>query len=418
MNGNKRDVKLPRDIRVGSCRKVEKTLKNGRTGTYFHWQVRLHGSRRSGETKGFQKVCTDMRKAITDLESGKSGDSIKETEAFRRMPLELYCRAVLDNASDLRKTTRQNYRSALSYWVYNLFGHRLLGDIGKSDIERLSVAMRDGWGHDKQRKEPVGYWTQRNVRDALNFCLKQAYDDGFIDRNWAARSTFKIVPKPIPTGGRFVTVGDKNKLLNALKGANHWLYGPMLVGIDYGMRPAEVAGLTWDRFFDLDGDSPAFFIDKQIKRITGEGLVEQPPKTARGNRAEPITGELLAFVKDLARHSIYVFVNSRRHPIDVTTLNHELRKWVLKLKLHCFDGSLPAFTDFCRRSWATERKKANIPVEIAAKIAGHSTAMADEVYPQEYREAQEILKSKREVLETIAAKRRATTPAGDQAIAS
>jgi integrase len=67
------------------------------------------------------------------------------------------------------------------------------------------------------------------------------------------------------------------------------------LAITTGMRQGELLGLTWD---DLDWNKGTLKINRQLQRITGEGLCLTPPKTNAGRRTIKIGIVTLSMLKE------------------------------------------------------------------------------------------------------------------------
>ncbi|MCJ7625281.1 MAG: tyrosine-type recombinase/integrase [Anaerolineaceae bacterium] len=91
---------------------------------------------------------------------------------------------------------------------------------------------------------------------------------------------------------------DENQLQVMLIVAqeNQPAYLPLYqLAITTGMRQGELLGLTLD---DLDWNKGTLKINRQLQRITGEGLCLKPPKTNAGRRTIKIGETTLSMLKE------------------------------------------------------------------------------------------------------------------------
>ena len=145
-----------------------------------------------------------------------------------------------------------------------------------------------------------------------------------------------------------------------------------------GCRRGEAAGLQWQ---DLDLDSGKAFIRRSAARVKGQGIIMQPPKTKRGERAlslDKTTVELLrthqgdqllakAELGSLYSKSGFVFAGPFGDPLDPFRLTDTWRRLSLK-------AGAPGFRlHDLRHHHASMLLRANVHPKVVQERLGHST---------------------------------------------
>jgi len=120
----------------------------------------------------------------------------------------------------------------------------------------------------------------QNLRTLLGSALQHEMKWGYLTRN-VARLTNpprlerkEVVP---------LSVEAARRLLSASKGDR--LYALYAVALAIGLRKGEVSALRWA---EVDPDAATLRVTGTLKRVTGEGLVRDEPKTSRSRRTVPL----------------------------------------------------------------------------------------------------------------------------------
>jgi integrase len=180
-------------------------------------------------------------------------------------------------------------------------------------------------------------------------------------------------------------------LIAAQGSSNEALY---YLAIHTGMRQGELFGLKWA---DLQWDKGDLRIQRQVKRVPGQGWVFADPKTRKGRRTIKLGDEILQLLRAHKKHqeaqkvvagelwmeNCLIFPSSRGTPLNQSNL----RKEFLKI----LDGAkLPPirFHDL-RHTAASLMLNNGVPPIVVASRLGHSKpSITLNVYGHLYKETQ------------------------------
>jgi integrase len=137
----------------------------------------------------------------------------------------------------------------------------------------------------------IGAHTVRLMHAILHRCLNQALKWGLISRNPA-----DAVDKPKQRRLEIVALdlAQTKKLLTVAEGDR--LEALFRLAVHTGLREGELLGLRWS---DLDPNTGALQVQRQLQRISGQGIVFADTKTATGRR-QVVLGP--AMLKQLREH--------------------------------------------------------------------------------------------------------------------
>jgi integrase len=137
----------------------------------------------------------------------------------------------------------------------------------------------------------IGARTVRLMHAILHRCLNQALKWGLISRNPA-----DAVDKPKQRRLEIVALdlAQTKKLLTVAEGDR--LEALFRLAVHTGLREGELLGLRWS---DLDPNTGALQVQRQLQRISGQGIVFADTKTATGRR-QVVLGP--AMLKQLREH--------------------------------------------------------------------------------------------------------------------
>ena len=167
-----------------------------------------------------------------------------------------------------------------------------------------------------------------------------------------------------------------------LEQASHLTLNPhiwpiIVFAIETGMRRSEISGLKWDA---VDTDRRALMVVRTLQRITGMGLVEGTPKTAKSQRSIDLgkdAVELLNRIRvtqaetrlklgGLWEDQGFVFTLETGRPIDPDEVTNEFRDLVR-------NNSLPHLTFHgLRHAHATLLLSSGIQPKVISERLGHS----------------------------------------------
>jgi integrase len=228
-------------------------LKNG------NWRalVTVQG-RRISHTEPTKKAASDWAvTTTTQIEQGLTyGSTQTRFDKFLDGWLET-------KSTGLRTATQEQYRRLTRLYIKPGLGPVIIKDLNAARIQ----AFIDGL------KAETGLRTIELCYTVLHGCLKHAQRLGLVSQNWA-----ELVEVPRPEK-REMSVWDEGQVSLFLSTVDDPLYR---MAFATGMRRGELIGLQWR---DLDWQSEAIQVRRQVITPEGGGWRFQEPKTARGRRA-------------------------------------------------------------------------------------------------------------------------------------
>ena len=294
----------------------------------------------------------------------------------------------LDNVGAARpdpsERTEDNYKWALAQ-AAPLGGTRLR-DLTTADVEGLLRQLatrkpgrrtsRRGTGH-----RPLGRSSLSRVRMALGEVLEEAVRRDMIARNVVRHAKLPRTAKP-PTPRRSLTPQEAEDLLDASKG--HRLEALVGVMLYCGLRPGEVAGLTWDC---VDFDEATLTV-RQSRKVAPGGQMSIGATKAHSDRVQRVPKHVVALLR---AHQVrqkterlaspawddfgLVFCNEIGRPIDPSNLRREVAR------LCRATGIEPISPNELRHSAASLLVNAGVPLEEVADFLGHANVrMLAQVY--------------------------------------
>lgn len=162
--------------------------------------------------------------------------------------------------------TLDNHRWALSK-VLPALGHKRLSALTVEDVERLLRA-----------NEALSVNSVRRIRTVLADCLRTAEGRGHVTRNVASLASMPKAAAPTPR--RSLTPGEVRALLVAACGER--LEALLITGLGLGLRPGEIAGLSWDA---VDLDAGTLTVMQSLKRERSSELrIGDVKRSSAGHR--------------------------------------------------------------------------------------------------------------------------------------
>ena len=228
---------------------------------------------------------------------------------------------------NIRENTKRHYAS-----IYRKHISPVLGDIRLTKITRLQVQSLIN-----ELKEDGYQWeTQNKVRVLLKDMFNCAMEDQFMNRN-PCRGVKCVSRKP-DNEPRFLTRDEQALFFECCAG--RWYDNLFHVAINTGLRPGELAALTWD---NIDLKNMVIHVEHTLvyQKFDGDTKKEyhlEDTKTTKSNRKMPINDDCLKYLKRqyiqksvLSRrmpgNSIYsdrLFVTRRNNPINATDYSHAI----------------------------------------------------------------------------------------------
>lgn len=210
----------------------------GKTSTGTRRRQRVYGTT---ETQATRKLAM----LIHDIEIGKpTPDGSMQFGAFFERWLH---QTIEPNVASVN--TFDYYKLVVLKHLTPAFGAKRLRDLTVDDVEQFLNAKYD-----------AGYSDAfvRRIRTILVKGLRDAERKDFVVRNVAALTDLR---RSRPREGRSLTEDQARALLVAAKGERLEL--AINVGLQMGLRPGEVLGLTWD---DIDLENAVVTVRRSLKR--------------------------------------------------------------------------------------------------------------------------------------------------------
>ena len=254
----------------------------------------------------------------------------------------------------VRKRTLQGYKTYLNTWLIPYLGKYRLDKLKEDHIRALYKAMKDSGKSDA---------TRRQAHAILRRALVVAEREQRIMRNPAAMIDAPKVTKNhrIP-----LTIEQAKQVLAHLDGdplAARWVAALLL-----GMRQGECLGLKWE---DVDFEAGHLKIRRELIRITGEGLIETPPKSANSIRTIPLLGPMEYALRNTENRGEYIFYGHAQDP------KRDWKNWkeLLVRAGVCEEGTafgqMPELA-VGRTTTATLLRDAGVDGTVVRDILGHS----------------------------------------------
>ena len=265
----------------------------------------------------------------------------------------------------------------------------LLNQVTTISLTNALIALKNGHSSSKRKLAPATlskyliYWNQM---------FEQAFEDGIIDSNPAARVKHPKIPKP---NKHALTLDEAHALYVQLDPRNRSEIG-VIVSLYCGLRQSEVLNLKWS---DIDFDTGYLTVRKS--------------KTNAGIREIPLLDEVISSLKtrkEFAKQEVKKY--NAAQPSKKTRLNFDedcyvcageigtlkpgssmLTKWWQRNRKHL--GCEHITLHELRHTFATLLAKADVHPSVMQKFLGHSTSrLSLEVYTHVHQEDMNIAKNK------------------------
>jgi len=226
-----------------------------------------------------------------------------------------YLERWVNEARDIRETTRHGYRAVVTYHLTPTIGHIRLVDLAPTHVEDMLVEL----------KPRMSGKSLRNVHAVLRRALRQAVRSELIPRNVAGRE-YIDTPKVELADPESFSVAEERALLEALAGDR--VEAPIVVALRTGLRQGELLGLAW-------GDVEAHQITVRQELVRrGGGYDLDDPKTPRSRRTVPLAPDAAVAIEAHRERVIRegfvpiktgpVFISRSGGPLNGSWLTHQL----------------------------------------------------------------------------------------------
>lgn len=187
---------------------------------------------------------------------------------------------------NIRPNTKRHYSSIYKKHISPVLGSIRLTKVTKLQIQALENRLKDD-----------GYqWeTQNKVRVILSDMYKCAMEDQFVNRNPC--KGVKCPSKKPDNDVRFLTKDEQALFFECCSG--RWYDNLFNVAINTGLRPGELAALTWD---EIDLRNMLIHVEHTLvyQKFDGDEKKEyhlEDCKTTKSNRTVPINEDCLKYLK-------------------------------------------------------------------------------------------------------------------------
>ncbi len=345
--------------------------------------------------KAYAKTLEEARAALRHLQDNIERGQVRGPNVLTGEYLERWVRDVLPTRRTAPNTIDLYARVVRLYLTPEL-GSRRLGDLSADDLEGALRTMA---------KRGLSRNTLRISRTVLSLALTHAERRGLVASNVARLANLPPRTKDDKPTRRVLLPEDVSRFKTAISGNR--LEALWLCGLALGLRPGELAGLTWDSI-DLNAGVLAV---TQSRRHDPDGMHLGAPKTAKATRTLKMPGELTdAFRRRRATWEEerasggdgwnplgLVFCTITGNPIDRGNLLRSLRRVLNR-------AGLPTLVPYELRHSATSlMSDAGVPIEQIADVLGHTTThMVQTVYRHPVRKVIDVGYSPLDAAETDA----------------
>jgi integrase len=224
-------------------------------------QVSLNGRRLTHYAKT-QRECREwIRDTLDQIDEGLTIDGARVTlEDFLQQWLETI-------KSSVRINTWNQYSQIVHQHIIPELGRIKLKDLRPDHIQSLYTA---------KEAAGTGMPTLRLIHAVFHRALNQALKWGLVTRN---PSDAVDRPKPPREEMKVLNPDQARRLLEAAEGGR--LEALYYLAITTGLRQGELLGLRWS---DLNWETGRLRVQRQVQRISGQGLVFSEPKSDAGRR--------------------------------------------------------------------------------------------------------------------------------------
>ena len=271
-----------------------------------------------------------------------------------------------DYKSQVQPSTYENYRYTLKM-LKDYFGGKKLREIKVLDINRF---------HDHLRQKGLSHSYITKCRSMLIQIFDAAEANEEVPYNPARKSKAVRVAEVAHEDAeskKDAFADEEQELLE--KGVKDDLMGhSIMLMLGSGMRTQELLAL---KASDIAEDGSQISVSKAVKMVGGVPTLG-PPKSNRGRRIIPVADKYRKHAVYLRQHSgrEYIWTSDREGGVfDVGAFRKRYYRTinkipgVRKLSPHC-----------CRHTYISNLEKRGVPMELIARLAGHSRVSTTDGY--------------------------------------
>jgi len=241
------------------------------------WSVAADG-RRQQMTRTVQSSKAEAKRRLDEfVAKAKRGAIANDGEVTYAQLVERFLAA---KTVSQEETSVALYRRTLVTHALPSIGKVRLRDLTAAHVQRVLSGARNA-SRTKQRGEPLGSTSLRNLRVYIRASLGYAFKLGLVVKNVADQVE---VPKTEHVERVEVTVDVAREIMSAVRGTP--LESLAVFALATGARRGEACGLQWS---DVDLESGRFSIRRAAKNVGGRVVVGKV-KTRRSERSDTLPG--------------------------------------------------------------------------------------------------------------------------------
>ncbi len=252
-------------------------------GKYFsaRWRTRqgLQAEKGGFLTKREAEQFAEEQEALE-----RRGKNTRPSEV--NMTLREFVQDIWGPSLDVETQTKTDYETIYNSHIDPEFGHRPIGSITPSDIQKWRVRLKNTIATTGYRLKPSYV---EKLTNQLGAIFRVAMDNDVIHKNPMSK-----IKRRKPKSEKRIVPLDMQTIQALANGfAPRWQI-VVWIGFFTGMRPSEILGLTWDR---LDFDNQEITIDRQLSR-DGQRVFADHLKTTKSYRKIPFSPYLQKLLVD------------------------------------------------------------------------------------------------------------------------
>ena len=193
--------------------------------------------------------------------------------------------------SSLRPNTQMGYEQRIYRHIVPALGAIPLDKLTQNDLQQFYTELKQNGRLLRANLYGPGLSDQtvRGCHTTLRSALDKAVEEKLIAQNPAAGCK---LPSAKPREMQVLTVEEMQRLL--IQAKEDGCYELLLLELATGLRRGEILALQWD---DLNFDTGALRVERQVHRVKGELVVSQP-KTKAANRSVILPAPVLHILKE------------------------------------------------------------------------------------------------------------------------
>lgn len=291
-------------------------------------------------------------------------------------------------STDIKASTIANYALVVRKHLIPGLGHHWLDKLRPEHVQSFL----------NLKSETLGPRSVQNLRTLLGAALQHGEKWGYVPRNVA-----RLTNPPRLERKEVVPLSPEEARRLLAKSKDDRLYALYAVALAIGLRKGEVSALRW---VDIDLDAATLRVTGTLKRMTGQGIVRDEPKTKKSRRTVPLPEVCVAALRAhrigqaqerLAmggrwEDSGYVFTTTKGTPIDPRNLTRQFAAACKRAKLP------PARFHDLRHTCASLLLAQGVQPRVVMETLGHSGIsitmdLYTHVMPSQQREAADRMQS-------------------------